>query len=84
MEKRHTVNISSLGLDWQNTSFDSFSQIWWLRKVKSLGKYSWKVLFFKGNGFTMNVMLCFPAAEERQVRSGDLKVNLADDIQAGE
>ena len=40
--------------------------------------------FFKGNGFTMNVMLCFPAAEERQVRSGDLKVNLADDIQAGE
>ena len=44
----------------------------------------WKVLFFKGNGFTMNVMLCFPAAEERQVRSGDLKVNLADDIQEGE
>ena len=43
-----------------------------------------KGFFFKGNGFTMNVMLCFPAAEERQVRSGDLKVNLADDIQAGE
>ena len=29
-------------------------------------------------------MLCFPAAEERQVRSGDLKLNLVDDIQAGE
>ena len=43
-----------------------------------------RFFFFKGNGFTMNVMLCFPAAEERQVRSGDLKVNLADDIQAGE
>ena len=32
----------------------------------------------------MNVMLCFPVAEERQVRSGDQKLNLADDIQAGE
>ena len=29
-------------------------------------------------------MLCFPAAEGRQVRSGDLKVNLVDDIRAGE
>ena len=41
-------------------------------------------MFFKGNGLTMNVMLCFPVAEERQVRSGDLKLNLAADIQAGE
>ena len=32
----------------------------------------------------MNVMLSFPVAEERQVRSIDLKLNLADDIQAGE
>ena len=41
-------------------------------------------MFFKGNGLTMNVMLSFPVAEERQVRSIDLKLNLADDIQAGE
>ena len=32
----------------------------------------------------MNVMLSFPVAEERQVRSIDLKLNFADDIQAGE
>ena len=32
----------------------------------------------------MNVMLSFPVAEERQVKSIDLKLNLADDIQAGE
>ena len=41
-------------------------------------------MFFKGNGLTINVMLSFPVAEERQVRSIDLKLNLADDIQAGE
>ena len=82
--KCHMIIISSLGLDWQNTLFDSFAQAWWSIKVKPQGKYSWKVLFFKGNGLTMNVMLCFPVAEERQVRSGDLKLNLADDIQAGE
>ena len=41
-------------------------------------------MFFKANGLTMNVMLSFPVAEERQVRSIDLKLNLADDIQAGE
>ena len=28
----------------------------------------------------MNVMLCFPVAEERQVRSGDIKLNLADNL----
>ena len=32
----------------------------------------------------MNVMLCFPAKEGRQVRSGDLKLNFVDDIRAGE
>ena len=32
----------------------------------------------------MNVMLSFPVAEERQVKSIDLKLNLANDIQAGE
>ena len=41
-------------------------------------------MFFKANGLTMNVILSFPVAEERQVRSIDLKLNLADDIQAGE
>ena len=32
----------------------------------------------------MNVMFCFPAADERQVRSGDLKLNFVNDIRAGE
>ena len=55
-----------------------------IKKSKITREIFVKGFFFKGNGFTMNVMLCFPAAEERQVRSGDLKVNLADDIRAGE
>ena len=32
----------------------------------------------------MNVLFCFSATEERQVRSADLKLNLDDDIAAGE
>ena len=27
--KCHMIITSSLGLDWQNTLFDSFSQAWW-------------------------------------------------------
>ena len=35
-------------------------------------------------GLTMNMLLCFSVTEERQVKSADIKLNLDDDIAAGE
>ena len=55
-----------------------------INKSKTTREIFVKGLFFWGYGFTMNVMFCFPAADERQVRSGDLKLNFVNDIQAGE